>query len=343
MNKYIIEEEIGWNNSTTYKVKRDGEYRSIASYSDIKDAEDYIKELEESDKRVEQERIRQRAEREEQERQEKLQERREKQKLIWGIVGVVFIVVVLFLGITGLYKVDPGQQAVVVNRLDGTTELVEEVGFGWEAPFVNKVSKITTAETVYDHSDTANTSDAIQTTFNGKVTYVVNDVEAFYNKKYTTDQEAVQSVINTNLTKALDTVANKYSYEEIKSNVAQFSTEVVNAVNPMIADYGIEVVQYSITGLVVPESIQASLDKKVTDEQNAKAKTAAAEENLKTEQAQTAAAEEEAKQQEIKEESGSQSQGALCQQAIAAGQTQSPACYFGEGDFTVGVPVTEAQ
>lgn len=259
-----------------------------------------------------------------------------------GTIGVA-VGAVVFIGVSGLYKVDPGQQAVVVNRLDGTTELVSEVGFGWEAPFVNKVSKITTAETVYDHSDTANTSDAIQTTFNGKVTYVVTDVEAFYNKKYTTSQDAVQSVINTNLTKALDTVANKYSYEEIKSNVAAFSTEVVEAVNPTIEEYGIEVVQYSITGLVVPESIQASLDKKVTDEQNAKAKTAAAEENLKTEQAQTAAAEEEAKQQEIKEQSGSQSQGALCQQAIAAGQTQSPACYFGEGDYTVGVPVTEAE
>lgn len=251
-------------------------------------------------------------------------------KLKLGIPVGVIAAATLLIGVGGLYKLDPGEQAIVVDRLDGSTELVTDIGYGFSMPIITSVEETTTAEQVYSREDTANTKDAIQTTFKGNVTFKVNDVEKFYSKKYSVSYDHMTKVINNELTKALDTVANTYEYEWIKSNVAQFSAEVVTAVNIPLEDYGLQVVNYTIESLVVPENIQKSLDDKVAKQQAAEAS-----------KYDTEKAEEQAKQQAIKEESGSQSQEALCQQAIQEGQENNPACYFGEGDFASGTSTVQ--
>ncbi len=258
---------------------------------------------------------------------------KEAKKIKIIVVSVITVIIALAIGLfmlIGLYKLDPGEQAIIVNKLDGSTELVTDIGYGFSMPVVTDVNTTTTAEQVYDREDTANTADAIQTTFKGTITFKVNDVEKFYSKKYNVSYDAMTKVINTELTKALDVVANTYDYEWIKSNVAAFSEEVVAAVNIPLESYGLQVVNYTITSLVVPENIQKALDDKVAKQQAAEAA-----------QYDTQKAEEQAKQQEIQEASGAQSQEALCQQAIKAGQTNNPACYFGEGDYASGTPVVQ--
>lgn len=245
------------------------------------------------------------------------------------LAGGLFIALVV-LGIIAFnvftYGIDQGEVAVLKNTMDGNLTYDTEAGLNTKG-FFDKVLKISTSEKTYSREDTANTSDNVQLTYETKVTYTVVDAQKFYETKFKTEDEAIQAVINKDLTKALDTVSNKYTYDYIKSNIASIGDQITASVNTTLKNYGLEVRGVNIVGIKAPESIDKAINAKISKQQTAEAS------KYEVEKAQN-----EAKAQKVRQSnvSAEQQQINLCQSAIDKGNAYSPACYFGQGIYVAG-------
>lgn len=241
-------------------------------------------------------------------------------------VFTAFIVLAIATILIGATYVPVGKQAMVKNKLNGDITLIDQSGMTFVFPFVNSVHKVSVAEQSYDYKDTANTKDSIQATYSMTINAKVDDVNKFYSRRFTLTDKDMYTVINSELTKSLDRVSNKYQYSYIKSNVASIGNEVRDDVNKELKGYGLEVKSVSIKGFDAPESVEKAIQDKISKEQQAKATKYDVEK-----------AENESKAQKIKQDSVSeeQQQMELCDKAIAKGAGNSPACYFGDKTYVV--------
>lgn len=247
----------------------------------------------------------------------------EKQKLFKKIIPTSIIGVLVILGIILFalctYNIPNGSQAVLRNSFTGEARVETEPGFSTKIPWED-VQKISIAEQTYKREDNANTSDNVQLTYNFKVSYKITDVQKFWDKKYALDVDTQKVVINKETTKVLDKVSNKYEYDYIKGNIASIGDEMTSFANDALVDYGIEIIGIDIVDIAAPESIEKAINQKITKQQQAEAS------KYDVEKAQNEAEAQKAKQDTVSQE---QQQMELCQNAIDAGNANSPSCYFG--------------
>lgn len=253
-------------------------------------------------------------------------EKRMKKVVISGIIGGVILIAALVILYTSTYKIPNGQQAVLKNSFTGDSRVQTDAGFKTKLPWED-VKKVSIGEQTYDREDSANTSDNVQLTYNFKVSYKLVDVDKFWNQKYNLSKDTQQTVINKSVTKVLDKVSNKYDYDYIKGNIASVGDEMTALATDSLTNYGIEIIGVDIVDIAAPESIDNAINNKIKKQQEAEASKYEIEK-----------AENEAKAQKVKEESVSseQQQMELCQNAIDAGNGNSPSCYFGNGTYVTG-------
>lgn len=244
-------------------------------------------------------------------------------KVLAGIVILGFIGMLAIISIT---YVPVGEQAMVKNRLNGETYLIKDNGITLTKPLVESAQMVSVAENTYSYDDQANTNDNIQVTYNTSVTYKIIDANLYYNKRFTFETDNIIQLMNSELTKSLDRVSNKYTYDHVKSNVAAVGDEITADSNKTLSTYGIEIVSVSVKGFAAPETVEAAIQDKVSKQQQMEASVYEVEK-----------AENEAKAQKVKQQAVSQEQQQmeLCNNAIANKQGNSPACYFGEGNLTI--------
>lgn len=241
-----------------------------------------------------------------------------KEKILLGLLGIIAIVVVITIfGCT--YNIPNGSQAVLRNSFTGEARVETQPGFSTKIPWED-VQKISIAEQTYKREDNANTADNVQLTYNFKVSYKITDVQKFWDKKYALDLDTQKVVINKETTKVLDKVSNKYEYDYIKANIASIGDEMTSFANESLNEYGIEIVGIDIVDIAAPESIEKAINQKITKQQQAEAS------KYDVEKAQNEAEAQKAKQDTVSQE---QQQMELCQNAIDAGNANSPSCYFG--------------
>jgi regulator of protease activity HflC (stomatin/prohibitin superfamily) len=243
------------------------------------------------------------------------------------LVVVVFLVIIpLFL--SSIYMISPGENGVVINRLNGETTFVDQAGVHLKKPFVETVKTSTTKEQVYAYSDTGNSKDQLPITYNTQITYKVVDTNKLYLERRDLREENTQQLINTVMTEALDVVSSQYDYTYIKSNVAKVGSEIQDYANSQLKDkYGIEIVNVSISSVNTTPEMEASITNKLVKEQEAQAS-----------EQEVVKAQNNAEAQKIMEQSVSQEQqqNQLCAKAIESGDGDSPACYYGDGTYVNG-------
>ncbi len=309
----------------TLRRRRRAEY-SYGEYSNINET---IKEIEKEQDKAKQVYKAKEKEQEEIKRQEK-KEMIKKTTIIATLITVIVIAVIYF--ISGLTFVKVGDYGIAINKFSGDVVELKDAGFYWNEPISHKIMKTSIREHTGDimdgkndyATDQANTSDNVQLTYNFKLIWKFEDPKKFFNKKYNLkDAEAIE-IIRQEETKALDRVSNKYNYDFIKSNVAQIGEEVTKEINVGLEKYGLKVSSFSIVGFSAPESVEKKIQEKVSKQQEAEAS------KYEIEKAQN-----EAKAQKIKQEATTedQQQIELCNKAIAKGQSDNPACYFGDGSY----------
>jgi regulator of protease activity HflC (stomatin/prohibitin superfamily) len=133
------------------------------------------------------------------------------EKVFYGVMIslLVFFVVVLPLFLSSIYMISPGENGVVINRLNGETTFVDQAGVHFKKPFVETVKTSTTKEQVYAYSDTGNSKDQLPITYNTQITYKVVDTNKLYLERRDLREENTQQLINTVMTEALDVVSSQ--------------------------------------------------------------------------------------------------------------------------------------
>ncbi len=310
-----------------YSIDTDGNRISTREYRVLIDKE--IEELEKVQDTTKTVYMKKQEEQKEIERQER--KMRNKKAALGTGIGIIVIGIIVYT-LAGLTFVKVGDYGIAIDKFNGNVVELKDAGFYWNEPISHKIMKTSVREHTGDimdgkndyATDQANTEDNVQLTYNFKIIWKFEDPKEFFNKKYNLKESEAIEIIRQEETKALDRVSNKYSYDFIKSNVAQIGEEVTKEINVGLDQYGLKVSSFSIVGFSAPESVEKKIQEKVSKQQEAEAS------KYEIEKAQN-----EAKAQKIKQDATSkqQQQIELCNKAIDKGQADNPACYFGDGSY----------
>lgn len=249
----------------------------------------------------------------------------------YGVIGAILLVLVLIVS-SGFYTTSQTENALIINNLTGNIELDESAGLSYTLPIINKVVKSPKVNTTFNTTQDGNSKDNIQVNFSINVEYKLVDQVALYKKLGSIDTTVNNDVsinyINTYLSNSVDTITNKKTYDEIKSNISDMSFEVTESLKETLPkDSGIEIIKIVIDSVDAPESVEKAIQNKIVKQQEMEAS------EFEVEKAKN-----EAEAQRIKQDSVSASQQQLeaCIKAIEKGNANSPACYFGNGTYVNG-------
>lgn len=170
-----------------------------------------------------------------------------------------------------------------------------------------------------------NTNDNVQTSFNIRVLYKIQDGVFVYKNTGSLEKEAIKSRIETYVSKSVDKVSNTRSYTDIRSNVSTVSNEITKTAKALVAKNipGLNIEQVVIDNIDAPDTIDNAIAEKQAQKQKADA-SAYEKEKAKNE----------AEAQEIKKSVGQDQQKI----EICAKNPQSLAC-LPEGVQVVGAGV----
>lgn len=243
--------------------------------------------------------------------------------MIFSSIGVILFIAIVLAIVKGVYTTEQTEQALIVKTWTGDLSVDSDAGLSITNPITNRVDIVHVTQQNYSSPQDGNSKDNIQVTFEITVEYNIANVKEVYKKIGVIDNSSIERYISSYLSTSVDKVTNKYTYDEIKSQINMISSEVTSELNGVLpSDLGVNIAKVVVDSVGAPEKVETAIQEKLAAQQSAEASA------YKVQQAES-----EAKAQRIKEESVSQEQQQLelCREAINSGNANSPACYFGSG------------
>lgn len=245
-------------------------------------------------------------------------------KFVIIVLGAIWIVMSLF---RSFYNKPQNTQTLIINRVNGSIESTSTSGMMWLPPYVKYAISAETVSGNEQADFTANAKDNIQLVFSSQFITRIDDLKTFYQRSgKTTSKEALDFTKNY-IDEAFDIVVNKYDYDYVKSHIAELGNEITAAAADRIGkDWGVTIERVVISGVKAPDTVEQAIQEKIKKQQEAEASKYLVEKAQQEIQAQKL----------LNEVPNEQQQKKLCQAAIDKGQSSSPACYFGTGNFYGG-------
>lgn len=199
--------------------------------------------------------------------------------------GLAFLAVVLGL-ISVVYTQDEGE-AVVIKSVSGEIQKADVTpGFGTKAPWDKKVSYSTRNEYL-DLNMKFNDKDGATGELDFAVIYNIEATEENISELYPafrSESEMKARLVEQSARSVVNSVPNKYSTTEIKTNRGQLSADIQDALTKKLAPWGFTSVQVDVKGDGYPQEITDRYNALVaerTKAEEAKAATTTAEEKAK--------------------------------------------------------------
>lgn len=208
-----------------------------------------------------------------------------KKGFMGGAVGAL-VLALIFSCFSVIYTQDEGE-AVVIKSVSGEIQKADITpGFGTKAPWDKKVSYSTRNEYL-DLNMRFNDRDGASGDLEFAVIYNIDATEENLEKLYQSfrsEDEMKARLVEQSARSVVNSVPNKYSTTEIKTNRGQLSADIQEALTKKLAPWGFTSVQVDVKGDGYPQEITDRYNALVaerTKAEEAKAATTTAEEKAK--------------------------------------------------------------
>ncbi len=191
-------------------------------------------------------------------------------KKFFGVSAIIIILLVIFVGSSCFYEVQPNQHANTV-RFSKTVSTVSEPGLYFKLPFIDNVIYFPKQVLLYDMkpSDVL-TADSKTMQVDNYVTWRITDPLTFY--KTLGNITEAETRINMLTYSAIRTEMGKLNRDVIinsdDSSRDNFNQNIINATADATTTYGIEIMDIKIKKLDLPEDNEQAVYNRMISERN---------------------------------------------------------------------------
>ena len=190
------------------------------------------------------------------------------------VAVILLLVGVLALVLGGFFQVQPGERALIYSSFGGLRPTVYDEGLHMKLPIFEQAIKmnIRVQKQAEDASAASNDLQDVTTTVAVNFQVDPTQLQSIYRKvgQSTTEEDYMQTeVMNPIIQESVKAVTARYTAVELIQNRSIVKQAIDDLIKERMAQYGVQVLDVSITNFRFSDTFTQAIEAKVTAEQNA--------------------------------------------------------------------------